>query len=431
MRPVATVTFITLGCPKNEVDSERMRALVASSTHELVGDIDEADVAVLNTCGFITEAVEEAIAHALDLAEWRDAEARRRLIVAGCMVSRYGSDLGAAMPEPDAFLPVADEDGLLAVIDALTGERSVATPGPSRIDSGPSAYLQVSDGCFRTCAYCTIPAIRGPYRSRPIPDLRAEAELLVSNGAREIVLIGQDISSWGRDLPGPQTLSDVVRAVSGTPGLAWLRLMYVQPDGVTEDLLDTMASLSCVCHYLDMPLQHASSSVLRAMDRRGSIEEHLALISRIRSTLPDITLRTSVIAGFPGETPHDVETLARFIEEARLDYVGVFPFSPEEGTKAATLPEQMSRAERLARAQLLRDTADEVGFARAEELVGTVQEVLSEGADEDGYPVGRTRGQAPEVDGVVTLDTPVAVGELVTCAITGATGYDVAGEVQG
>ncbi|MBS3957190.1 MAG: 30S ribosomal protein S12 methylthiotransferase RimO [Clostridiales bacterium] len=426
---MASVAFITLGCPKNEVDSERMRALVASSTHRLVDDITHADVAVLNTCGFITAAVEEAVDHALDLIDWRDAVASRRLIIAGCMVSRYGSDLHTAMPEADAFLPLVDEATLLSVIDRVTGEKSVVNSGPTRIDSGPSAYLQLSDGCFRTCAYCTIPAIRGPYRSRSLPDLLTETELLISNGAREIVCIGQDISSWGRDLTGPQTLTDVVRAIAGTHGLAWLRLMYTQPDGVTGDLLETMAALPQVCHYLDIPLQHASPTILKSMGRSGSPEEHLNLVSRIRQVMPDVTLRTSVIAGFPGETDRDVETLESFLREVAFDYVGVFPFSPEEGTRAATLPGQLPEDERLERAQLLRDTADSIGFARAETRVGTAHEVLSEGFDEDGYPVGRTRQQAPEVDGIVTLDIPVPLGEIVLCNITDASGYDLTGEV--
>ncbi len=423
------ITFITLGCPKNEVDSERMRALVGSSAYRVVDSLDDADVVVLNTCGFIIAAVEEAVGVALDLAEWRDAVPDRRLVVAGCMVSRYGADLAEAMPEADAFLPVAEEPSLLEVIERLTGKPHRHTAGPMRLDSRPSAYLQVSDGCFRSCAYCTIPTIRGPYRSRPLPELVGEARLLTSRGARELVLIGQDISSWGREFDTPDTLTDVVRAIAATPELRWLRLMYVQPDGITDELLATMADVSHVCHYLDVPLQHASTPVLRAMNRGGSAEEFLALIDRIRAHMPDAVLRTSLIAGYPGETEADVEELLDFIEHSSLDYVGVFPFSPEEGTAAAALPDQVPEPERLARAQRVRDAADSVGFERADARAGRELEVLSEGVDEDGVGVGRWRGQAPEVDGIVTLDTLVNAGTFVTCRVTEAHGYDLMGEV--
>lgn len=426
---MTAIAFVTLGCPKNEVDTERMRALVGGSSYTLTEDLDEARLVVLNTCGFITAAVEEAVSVALDLAEWRDAVPGRRLIVAGCMVSRYGAELDSALPEADAFLPVADEASILGVIERLTGESAHGVAGPLRLDAGPSAYLQVSDGCFRSCAYCTIPAIRGAYRSRPLDELIAEARVLVDRGAREIVLIGQDISAWGRDTPEFETLSDVIRELVTIDGLQWLRLMYVQPDGVTDALLETMASLPQVCHYLDIPLQHASPDVLRAMHRTGSTSDHLALLQRIRRHMPDVALRTSVIAGFPGETEADVDELIRFIEEAGIDYVGVFPFSPEEGTAAATLPGQIAEQDRIARAQRVRDAADAVGFARAQGSTGRVVDVLSEGTDEDGEYVGRTRGQAPEVDGIVTLDAAVPAGDIVSCTITEAYGYDLAGEV--
>jgi len=296
---------------------------------------------------------------------------------------------------------------------------------------GPSAYLQISDGCFRACAYCTIPSIRGPYRSRPLPELLQEARHLIETGARELVLIGQDTSAWGRDLPGAETLADVVTAVARLEGLGWLRIMYVQPDGVTDELLQVMASEPTVCRYLDIPLQHASVSVLRRMRRSGSGEQFLALIERIRSYMPDVALRTTLIAGFPGETRADVNELVAFIERARFDYVGVFPYSPEEGTEASTLPELPQRRTRIARAQRLRDAADVVGVQRASELVGSQIEVISEGVDEEGAPVGRWRGQAPEVDGIVLLDRPVELGVFVSVRVTDTLGYDLAPEVDG
>lgn len=430
------ITFLTLGCPKNEVDTDRMRAAVASSAYSLVDDAEDADILVVNTCSFIEAATEESVSVVLEAAsEWGPAREGRRLVVAGCMPSRYGADLAAAMPEVDAFVPVADEGALLDVVERLTGipahdgAADAHSACPPRTSSGPSAYLQVSDGCHRSCAYCTIPAIRGPYRSRPLGDIVAEAEALVGLGAREIVLIGQDITAYGRDLEGSGTLADVVKAVASVDGVRWLRLMYAQPDGVTEELLAAMASHDNVCHYLDMPLQHASKRVLRAMKRRGDAAAYLELIDRIRTAMPDVVLRTTLIAGFPGETSSDVRELHRFLEAARFDYVGVFAYSPEEGTAAAVMTGQIPMRTRRARAQRLRDLADAMGFEKAAEHVGDTLEVLVEGIDEDeGMVVGRWRGQAPEIDGLVMLDSG-APGDLLSATIAESLGYDLEGEV--
>ncbi len=424
------VAFITLGCPKNEVDSDRMAAAVLSSAYHLVEEIDEADVVVLNTCGFISDAVEESIDVAFELATWRDAREGRRLVVAGCMVSRYGDDLATAMPEADAFVPVAGEAGLLAVLDTLTGQRHAhAEAGASRTVSGPSAYLQVSDGCFRTCAYCTIPAIRGPYRSRTLDEIEAEARFLVEFGAVEIVLIGQDTSAWGRDLAGDETIADVLRAVAAVPDVLWVRLMYVQPDGITDELLRTMAALPQVLPYLDMPLQHVSRDVLRAMHRTGSPTEFRLLITRIRDVMPGAVLRSTFIAGYPGETVDDHDELLGFLADADIDYAGVFPYSPEEGTAALALPGQLPFEERVARANRVREAADQAGFQRAASLVGTSLDILAEGVDDEGVTLGRWWGQAPEIDGLVALDLPTSPGTVVCARIVEAYGYDLEGEI--
>ena len=442
------VYFLTLGCPKNEVDTDRMKAAVLGSAFEVAEDPDAADVVVVNTCSFIQEATEESIQTILDVSRsWLPAREGRKLVVAGCMPSRYGADLAESMPEVDAFLPVTEEDALLDVLERLAGVP--AHPGAGsrgtdattaclpRTPSGPSAYLQVSDGCHMRCSYCTIPAIRGPYRSRPLDEIVEEAELLVATGAREIVLIGQDISSYGRDLaPAPgaahaPALADVVRAVARVDGLAWLRLMYVQPEGVTPELLEVIAEEPSVCHYLDMPLQHASASVLRRMRRRGSAAEFLRLIKHIRDVVPDVVLRTSLIAGFPGETPDDVRQLEHFLEAARLDYAGVFPYSPEDGTPAATMPGLPTKRTRLRRAQRIRDLADRIGFDRAAERIGESLDVLVEGVEDDGVTVGRWRGQAPEVDGVVLFaeESRVRPGDIVTARVVDSLGYDLEVEV--
>jgi ribosomal protein S12 methylthiotransferase len=424
------VHVVTLGCPKNEVDSDRMAASLVAG-FRLVADSDEADVVVVNTCSFIREATEESIEVVMSFATgWKAARPGRALIVAGCMPSRYGDELAAALPEADAFVKVADEASIASVIAGLTGIAAPPVPdGPLRLASGPSAYLQVSDGCHRACSFCAIPAIRGPYVSRPSAELAAEAVALVAGGARELVLVGQDVSAWGRDLPGKPVLADLVRVLARTPGLAWLRLMYVQPDGITPELLEVMASEPTVARYLDMPLQHASRSVLRRMGRSGDGAEFLRLIGVIRSVVPGVVLRTTIIAGFPGETREESETLAAFVRDARLDYTGVFAFSPEEGTPAASLPGQVPPRTRRARTQRLRDLADEVGAERAAAYIGQDIEVLALGS-EDGEPIGRHRGQAPDVDGVVLLDSEIPAGTLITVTIVDSLGYDLVGEVR-
>ncbi len=426
-----SVHFVTLGCPKNEVDSDHMAARVSASAFDVVPELDAADVAVVNTCAFIRDATEESIEAVLDLAvRWKAMAPGRALVVAGCLATRFGADLADQMPEVDAFVPVADEDALLAVIERLTGQPAEASDGPGRTPSGPSAYLQVADGCFRRCSYCAIPLIRGGYRSRPLGDLTTEAELLVASGAREIVLVGQDISSYGRDLgDSAPSLVDVVRAVSDVDGLAWLRLMYVQPEGITPELLEVMAERRNICRYLDLPMQHAARALLKRMNRTGSGDEFLRLLGVVRSCMPDVALRTSVIAGFPGETDTDVEVLEDFLLLARFDYAGVFTYSAEEGTQAATMPDQVPEDVKLARTRRLRDAADIAGFEKAAAHVGETLEVLVEPLGDEEEPHGRWRGQAPEVDGVVYLDVDAAPGALVSARVVDAAGYDLFGEV--
>ncbi len=431
------IAFITLGCPKNEVDSDRMRALVERAGFEVTGDLALADAVVVNTCSFIQEATEESIATILEVAsEWLPEGADRKLVVAGCMPSRYGDELTTELAEVSAFVPVGREAEIATILAGLLGfetpaPRATPTSG-ARSAVGPSAYLQIADGCHRSCAYCVIPAIRGPYRSRPLEEIVAETRELVALGAGEIILIGQDTTNYGADLASGETLADVIRAVAAVEGVRWLRVMYAQPDGISEDLLATMASLPNVVRYLDLPLQHASAAVLRRMRRRGSAEDHLALIARIRAAMPDVVLRTTMILGFPGETRADVERLHGFLAQARFDYVGVFAYSPEEGTAAAEMPEQVPQRTRVARAQRTRDLAERIGFEKVAEHVGETLEVLVEAVDEDeGGPVGRWRGQAPEIDGLMLLDDAAAahVGEFVSARVAEALGYDMEAEV--
>lgn len=429
MSEIPSIAFVTLGCPKNEVDSDRMAALAEASAFRVVSDVGDADVVVLNTCSFIQAATEESIDEAFALiTEWRPARQGRKVIVSGCMVSRYGTELEDTMPEPDAFLPVADEASLVAVLDRLLDRSSPSAShvAPLRTVPGLTAYLKVSEGCDRRCAYCTIPSIRGPFVSTPVAELLDEARFLISNGARELVLVGQDIASYGRDLGVGEDLASLVSGLDSLAGDFRIRLMYVQPDGITDELLRTVAVSRHVCHYLDIPLQHASADVLRAMHRSGDAQSHLALLARIRGILPDISLRTTVIAGFPGETREQAAELETFLQDAGFDYVGVFAYSPEEGTVAGEMADQIDDETRAERAQRLREIADTVGFARAALQIGTVQRVLVE-AEEEGELVGRTCGQAPEVDGMTIIEPEAPLGAFVDVRIIDSVGYELVG----
>jgi ribosomal protein S12 methylthiotransferase len=421
---------VTFGCPKNEVDSDRMAAAVQASAFALAEDIHSADIVVLNTCAFIQPAVEESIAGFFDLQTgWRAERLGRRIVVAGCLPSRYGSDLADAMPEADAFVPVDSEHRLPETLASLLD----AEPGPAgvraRLAPGPTAYLKVSEGCDRHCAYCTIPSIRGPFVSDAADALVTEARWLVEHGAREIVLVGQDIASYGADLPGEEDLPSLLRQLDAIGGEFRIRLMYVQPDGVTDALLETIASARHVCHYLDIPVQHASAAVLRRMGRTGDPDTLRALVGRIRAAIPDVVLRTTVMAGFPGETEDDAAALERFLRDAAFDYAGVFVFSPEDGTPAARLADHVPPDIAHERAQRLRNIADDTGIARAADRVGETYTVLVEGPDEDGDLYGRTCGQAPDVDGVTFVEAEVPPGTFVEILITGSAGYDLIGEM--
>ncbi|MGB4592323.1 MAG: 30S ribosomal protein S12 methylthiotransferase RimO [Coriobacteriia bacterium] len=423
------IAFITLGCPKNEVDSDRMKAAVVASAYTLVDEPLAADVIVLNTCAFIQEAAEEAIGEIMSLAEWKAERAGRRLLVAGCLPSRYEGELETEIPEVDAFVPVAEEQALLSVLERVTGVAANATDGPGRTIPASTAYVQISDGCDRRCAYCAIPSIRGPHVSRPLDDILAEARFLIDNGARELILVGQDTSAWGRDLSGRERLPELLGAVASLPGEFRVRVMYLQPDGVSDELLATMATHDRVCRYLDVPVQHASRNVLKRMGRPGDYDSLLALVARIRAAVPGVTLRTTIMSGFPGETRADARALERFVSAAAFDYTGVFAFSPEDGTLAASMPDQVPRRTRLARAQRLRDLADVVGASAAAARVGSTVTVLIEGPEEDDMAVGRTCGQAPEIDGVTLFPPGPERGTFASVRIEDSDGYDLYGQV--
>ena len=402
-----------------------MRDLVEGAGYAVTDDPDRAEVAVVNTCAFIEAATEESIEAVLDLAsEWK--RPGRSLVVTGCMPSRYRDTLAPELPEVDAFLPVRREDDLPDVLATLVGRpEAVSVVAAARV--GPSAYLTVCDGCDRACTYCTIPSIRGPFRSRTPAEVEDEARSLVAGGARELVLVGQDVSSYGRGTSF--RLEDLVRSIAREAAPDWLRLMYVQPEGVTGELLAAMADTPSVCRYLDIPLQHASRDVLRAMGRTGDAGRYLDMLARVRDALPGVVLRTTFISGFPGETERDAALLEDFMAEAAIEYVGVFVYSPEEGTVAASLPDRVPVETARERAQALRDLADASAFDALGTLAGSTLDVLIEEEADDGL-VGRWRGQAPEIDGVVYVEGRAPVGEIVRATIEESVAYDLIARIE-
>lgn len=449
------VAFVTLGCAKNEVDTDRMRALVTASGMRVTDSVEEADVAVVNTCSFLVAAVEEGIDTIFDvLASEGFSRHGGKVVVAGCMPSRYGDALAGELSEAAAFLPVEQEGSIAEVIGRLTGFEPACDPtasdgshashatAPLRTDSGPSAYVKISDGCDRRCSFCTIPDIRGRYASRPADEVLAEMGELAQRGVREMVLIGQDTGVWGHDLPaGPDgthpTLADLLeRAALRFPDI-WVRVLYVQPEGITDRLLDVVAKYPNLASYFDIPVQHASARVLHEMNRAGDPESLLAVVRNIRRRVPGAYLRTTVMAGFPGETDEDLDTLVSFLSEARFDYTGVFEYSQEEGTPAGDRTDQVDEETKRERADRLRDVADSTGFSQAARHVGETLDMLVEEHDDDeGEWLGRTQGQAPEVDGQVhvpdralaRLAASPAPGDIIKVRITDAYCYELEGE---
>ena len=428
------VAFVTLGCAKNEVDTVHMRDRVAAAGFAVADDPECADAIIVNTCSFIQAATEESLEAVFEAASLDAVAAGEAVvIVAGCMPARYGDELSRSLTEAAAFVPCADEERIADVVASALGLAAPpvaygAPPEPAADEGGaPYAYVKISDGCDRRCSYCTIPTIRGCYRSLSFEEVEGEVAAAEARGAREVVLVAQDTGRWGSDFAAPATLASLVARLAEThPGL-WFRMMYVQPDGVTDELIETVASHANVCDYFDIPVQHASARVLRAMGRGGSAESFRALAARIRRLVPDAALRTTVIAGFPGETDGDFDELVSFVEEGVFDYVGVFPYSREEGTSAAELPGQLSEEEKAERASIVRSVADAVGAARAAARVGQEAEVLVCGREEDGQLFGRARFQAPDVDGCVYLDAG-EVGEVARVRLTGSMLYELEGE---
>ena len=431
----------TLGCPKNLVDSELMLGAVARDGAQVVLDPEAADVLVVNTCGFIDGAKRESIDAILELARYKDADPSKRLVVTGCLVQRYAAELQRALPEVDAFLGTGDFTRLPDVLQR--GERSdasryggaahllpdVAVP---RVRTGAffSAYLKVSEGCDHTCSFCIIPKIRGRHESRPMASVVAEAAALAADGVVELNLIAQDLTAYGRDRRDGTTLAGLLRELVRIDGLRWIRLLYNYPRLVTDELLDTIASEEKVCAYIDMPLQHISDRMLRAMRRERGGAAIRQLITRIRERIPGVAIRTAFIVGFPGETEADFTALTEFVREARIERVGVFTYSREEGTAAAQLPGQVPQHEKRRRYDRLMRAQAPIARAANQSLVGSVQPVLTCGTDDEGRLYGRLWSQAPDIDGVVYLRGESAPGTLGPVRIRAARTYDLEGTIE-
>lgn len=429
----------TLGCPKNTVDSEMMAELLLEAGHTRVEQPRRADVLIANTCAFIAPAREESYQVLDELAAHK--RPRQFLVVAGCLAQRYEEQLRAHLPQVDAILGTQSWPEIVRLVEGLTSEhprRAVAIVGSGdlvasvrrRATSGASAYLKIADGCDAACAFCAIPVIKGPQRSKPLAAVLREAQELAAEGVREIVLIAQDTTAYGKERNAPQDaaragLCGLVRALAETvPQVDWLRILYAYPQHVTAELIATMASLPQVCHYLDLPLQHGHPDVLRRMRRPHDIETVYRLIEALRQAMPDIALRSTFIVGYPGETEAEFEGLLDLMRQVAFDKVGVFAYSAEEGTLAATLSDQVPAeviAERYERAMLLQQ---EISWERNQEQIGRTLEVLIEGVGE-GLSIGRSYRDAPEIDGLVLLAGELPEGELLPARIVAAQEYDL------
>lgn len=431
----------TLGCPKNVVDSEMMATLLRRAGHTAVDRARRADVIIVNTCGFIEAARAESYGELRALA----AKKRRgqRLVAAGCLAQRYGDIVRRQVPEVDAVLGTQAWPEVVTLIGRLAEEQapppvlagrpgavvtSVSRGASPGIPVGPSAYIKIADGCDAACAFCAIPLIKGPQRSKPEADILREARELAAQGVREVVLIAQDTTAYGRDLGRRDALPGLLRAIlDAAPGVTWLRVLYAYPQNVTPALIDVLAGEERICRYLDVPLQHAHPDVLRRMRRPHDIDRVYDLIARLRRAMPDVALRSTFIVGFPGETEAEFEALLDFIQTVALDKVGVFAFSAEDGTPAAHMPDQVPAeviAERYERAMAAQQV---VSLARNRAQVGRELQILVEGAG-DGLIVGRSYREAPEIDGLVLIPGEATMGELIRARVVAAEAYDLVAE---
>ncbi len=430
------VHFTALGCAKNLIDSEQMLALITDAGHTLVSDPAEADAAVVNTCAFIESAQQEAIDTILDIAQYKTEGRLRRLVVTGCLAQRFQSEILAELPEVDAVLGTASFPAIVEALESAEAgfsrfaDKNEPLPELDRvISTGPGwAYIKIADGCDNVCAYCAIPAIRGRFRSRPMENILDEARSLAKSGIRELILVAQDVTRYGRDFKDGTTLSSLLRELVKIEDLEWIRLLYLYPDEITDELIETIAREPKIVHYLDIPIQHVNDVVLKAMRRRETKQSITALYEKLRARIPDVILRTSLIVGLPGEGEAEFMELLNFLEEQKLPRVGAFAYSPEAGTPAAKMPNRCSaeEAEQRQNAVMALQSGIMDAFNRAR--VGTTCRVLCEGM-EGPFWYGRSYADAPEVDEQIYFTGEAEVGRFFDVKILSASEGELLGEI--
>ena len=436
------VAFVSLGCAKNLVNTEQMMALCRKAGHVVTGDPEGADVAVLNTCGFIESAKSEAIANILELAQLKDEGKLKKLLVAGCLTQRYPDDIRVELPEVDGMLGTGSyTDVVTAVEELMAGEKAehfgnihkTYEDGERIVTTPPyTAYLKIAEGCSNGCSFCIIPKLRGKYRSRSLESLMAEARGLAESGVQELIIIAQDITRYGEDLGDGTTLSTLLKKLCKML-FHWIRLHYLYPEAVSDELIETIASNKKILHYLDIPLQHANDCILKAMRRRNTKQDVIELFDKLRKAMPDVVIRTSLICGLPGEGEEEFEELCEFLAEQKIQRAGVFQFSPEEGTLAAEMDNQVDPEVAERRVELVVDLQSRIMDEFNESRLGGVEEVLCEGFDSaEGCYVGRTYADSVEIDGRVLFTAAglIPAGTFVNVRITGVTDGDLTGEIE-
>ena len=437
------ILFISLGCDKNLVDSEVMLGLLDKKGYQIVDSEEDADIIVVNTCCFIHDAKEESIQTILEMAEYKKEGKLKALIVTGCLAQRYQQEIIDEIPEVDAVLGTTSYDHIVeAVEEALAGNGHVVLEDVDALPDvkekrlvttgGHYAYMKIAEGCDKHCTYCIIPKLRGNYRSVPMEKLLAEAKDLADQGVKELILVAQETTVYGKDLYGEKSLHKLLRELCKISGIQWIRILYCYPEEIYDEMIQTIKEEKKVCHYLDLPIQHASDAVLKRMGRRTSKAQLVEIIEKLRKEIPDISLRTTLITGFPGETQEQHEELKDFVDEMEFDRLGVFTYSPEEDTPAATMTEQIPEEVKEDRQAELMELQQEIAFDLAEDMVGREVLVMIEGkvADENAY-VGRTYKDAPNVDGLIFINTDEELmsGDFARVRVTGALEYDLIGEL--
>ncbi len=437
------ILFISLGCDKNLVDSEVMLGLLDKKGYQIVDSEEDADIIVVNTCCFIHDAKEESIQTILEMAEYKKEGKLKALIVTGCLAQRYQQEIIDEIPEVDAVLGTTSYDHIVeAVEEALAGNGHVVLEDVDALPDvkekrlvttgGHYAYMKIAEGCDKHCTYCIIPKLRGNYRSVPMEKLLTEAKDLADQGVKELILVAQETTVYGKDLYGEKSLHKLLRELCKISKIQWIRILYCYPEEIYDELIQTIKEENKVCHYLDLPIQHASDAVLKRMGRRTSKAQLVEMIEKLRKEIPDISLRTTLITGFPGETQEQHEELKDFVDEMEFDRLGVFTYSPEEDTPAATMTEQIPEEVKEDRQAELMELQQEIAFDLAEDMVGREVLVMIEGkvADENAY-VGRTYKDAPNVDGLIFINTDEELmsGDFARVRVTGALEYDLIGEL--